>query len=264
MELNTLLYGIASGIVEGITEFLPVSSTGHLLLLREWLQFDDVPGNLFEVTIQLGAIIALCWHYRSLLTRTLVTLPKSKDAQYFTKLMAIALVPLLLGPFIVDGIKSLLFNTTVIATNLIVGGLLILLIEKKLLPKIKHKNPEKLPLLTGFKIGCCQLLALVPGVSRSGATIMGGMLFGLERKAATEFSFLLAIPTLLAATAYDFYKSYEIISSDHMPILLVGFISAFLTALCTVRILLNFISNHSFELFGYYRIIIGLIVLVSL
>lgn len=264
MELLTLIQAAFLGIVEGLTEFIPVSSTGHLILLVDLLGFKGPSGKVFEIVIQLGAILAICVVYFQKLFQVAITLPKSKQSRHFIRAILLAFLPaMILGALLHDFIKSVLFSPYVVCISLILGGIAILLIERQNI-KPKYKTIESTPTLLPLYIGFGQALAMIPGVSRSGATIMGAILLKVERKAATEFSFFLAIPTMLAATVYDLYKNYHQLTSDGAVVIAVGFIAAFLTALLVVKTLINFISKHGFAPFAYYRIALGGVMLLFL
>lgn len=255
--LNALLLGI----VEGLTEFLPVSSTGHLILAGELLGFDGPPGKVFEIVIQLGAILAIVWLYREKFLQVARSVDRNRQSQHFVRNIAIAFLPaVMLGALAHDYIKSVLFNTTVVAWALIGGGVAIVLIEKiKPVPRVK--STEAMDWKTALAIGLFQCVSMIPGVSRAGATIMGALLCKVERKAAAEFSFFLAVPTMLAATSYDLYKNYDALSNGAMGMLAVGFVAAFLTAIVVVKWLVGFIQHHDFTPFAYYRIIVGALML---
>jgi undecaprenyl-diphosphatase len=253
------------GIIEGLTEFIPVSSTGHLILFGDILGFEGPKGKVFEIVIQLGAIFAVCWLYRSkIISTTVGTLKRNKQDLRFAVGLFIAFIPaMILGALLHSYIKTVLFNPVNVSIALIVGGIIILLVEKfKPQPKIQKIDDFSLPLF--LKIGLCQCLALIPGTSRSGATIIGALLLGVERKAAAEFSFFLAIPTMLAATTYDVYKNWENLSLDGVQLIAVGFISAFISAMLVVKFVIGFISKHGFAPFAIYRIILGTIMLFLL
>ncbi|MDG1287958.1 MAG: undecaprenyl-diphosphate phosphatase [Rickettsiales bacterium] len=253
------------GIVEGITEFLPISSTGHLILLVDLLQFSGPPGRVFEIVIQLGAILAICWIYRAKLFGAVLNAPKDTSARRFISNIVIAFLPAaVIGVFAHGFIKEVLFSPLVVAIMLVVGGLFILLVEKVIKPQPRTQTVDEMDWKLALKIGFCQVLAMIPGTSRSGATIMGGLLMGLERKAATEFSFFLAIPTMFGATVYDAYKNWEHMTVENMEVIAIGFVAAFISALWVVRWLINFLSNHGYTPFAYYRIVIGTIMLVLL
>ncbi len=252
------------GLVEGLTEFLPVSSTGHMLLLGHFLNFHS-QGKVFEVAIQLGAVLALVTVYCGRLWRVALDLPTRPAARRFVLSVLLAFLPAaLIGVALHSFIKEVLFESPrLIAVSLIVGGIIILLVER--MPKrVTVTDAEALPARTALAIGFFQCLAMIPGVSRSGATIVGALLLGVERKAAAEFSFFLSMPTMLGATVYDIYKSHAQMRSDDWTIMLVGFAVAFITAALLVKPLLAFISRHGFAPFAWYRIAVGALVLVAL
>jgi len=263
MDYYPLLQALILGVVEGLTEFLPVSSTGHLILVGDVLHFNDEKGKLFEIVIQSGAIFALCWEYRARIVRVLGGLASERSAQRFTLNLAVAFMPLaVLGLLFGKAIKAGLFNPVTVATTFILGGFIILWAERRE-HRIRIDEVEDLDLVDAFKLGLAQACALIPGTSRSGATIIGGLLFGLSRKAATEFSFFLAIPTLLAATAYQLYKERHLLVMDDLGMWLVGFAASFVSAFFCVRWLLRFISTHDFTIFAWYRIAFGCVVLAT-
>lgn len=248
------------GIVEGLTEFLPVSSTGHLILFVDVLGFNGPPGRVFEVVIQLGAICAIMALYWRKFWNVLMTL-KTAPSQHFVRNILLAFLPaMVIGFFAHATIKAALFNPTVVAMALIVGGVAILLIEKfKPAPTIT--TTEDMGWKTALAIGFIQCIAMIPGVSRSGATIMGALMLKVERKAAAEFSFFLAVPTMLAATVYDLYKNHANITSEGASLIAVGFIAAFITALLVVRWVLRFVQTHGYGVFAWYRIVLGAFIL---
>jgi undecaprenyl-diphosphatase len=250
------------GIVEGLTEFLPISSTGHLILVASLLKVDPEFSKLFNVVIQLGAILAIVVLYWKTFLRVLIGLPRERSAQHFTRNVLLAFLPaMVIGFFAHDAIKEYLFSSQVVAAAMIVGGLLILLIEKKKpLPTVF--STETMGWRTALKIGFIQCLAMIPGVSRSGASIMGGMMVGVERKAAAEFSFFLAVPTMLAATVYDLYRARDTLGADGMDLIAVGFVVSFVVAIIVVRWMMAFITRHGFAPFAYYRILIGILLFV--
>jgi undecaprenyl-diphosphatase len=250
------------GFIEGLTEFIPVSSTAHLVLLVDGLKFQAPPGHIFEVFIQIGAILAVIALYFPRLWRIFITLPSDPVSRNFAFSLILGTIPAVIaGGLGRDWIKANLYNPTVIGSALILGGILILILEKRLkTPKIS--TVETLPLKTAFLIGCCQAMALIPGVSRSGATIMGALGLGLARPAAAEFSFFLAIPVMFGAVTYDTYKSWDaIVSYGHIGLMLTGLVAAFLTALAVLKIALSVISRYGFAPFAWYRIGLGILVL---
>jgi undecaprenyl-diphosphatase len=264
MDLLLLLKALVMGIVEGLTEFLPVSSTGHLIITGELLGFlDKAKRGVFELFIQLGAILAICWEYRLKLTRAVVELPHSRQAQRFAANLLIAFVPAAIFGLLLGGyIKAYLFSPVPVAIALVVGGFVILWAERR--PhRIVVQEVDDMRWSDALKVGLAQCFALIPGTSRSGATIIGGLLFGLSRRAATEFSFFLAIPTLTAAAAYDLFRNRELLSAADADLFAVGFAAAFVSAFVAVRALLRYISRHDFSAFAYYRIGFGILVLLS-
>jgi len=263
MDTAALLTALILGLVEGLTEFLPISSTGHLILVGDLLHFNDERGKLFEIVIQSGAILAVCWEYRRRLIDVFTSLPHDRVAQRFAFNIAIAFLPLaVLGLIFGAQIKAALFNPIVVASAFIVGGLIMLWAERRS-HRVRVQEVDALLVSDALKLGLAQACALIPGISRSGATIIGGLLFGLSRKAATEFSFFLAIPILLGAAAYQLYKERHLLIWDDLGLWLVGFFAAFASALACVRWLLRYIASHDFTLFAWYRIAFGLIVLAT-
>ena len=263
MDLLLLLKALILGIVEGVTEFLPVSSTGHLILAGDLLDFNDERGKLFEIVIQSGAILAICWEYRAKIVEVVRGLPREPAAQRFVLNLLAAFMPLaILGLLFGKKIKAYLFNAPAVAAAFIVGGLIILWAERRQ-HTIRVDSVDELSLRDAMKLGLAQALALIPGTSRSGATIIGGLFFGLSRRAATEFSFFLAIPTLIAATCYQLYKERALLSFDDLGMWVVGFVAAFVSAFWAVRGLLRYISTHDFTAFAWYRIAFGIVVLLT-
>jgi undecaprenyl-diphosphatase len=261
MEHYPLLQALILGIVEGLTEFLPVSSTGHLILAGDLLNFNDDRGKLFEIVIQFGAILAVVWEYRRRIVGIFGGMFNDAAAQKFLINIAVAFLPLaVLGLIFGKAIKAHLFQPIPVALAFIIGGFVILWAEKRE-HRVRVHNVEDLSLTDAVKLGFAQAMALIPGTSRSGATIIGGLLFGLSRKAATEFSFFLAIPTLTIATFYELYKERALLNADDLAMWIVGFIAAFVSAFLCVRWLLRFISNHDFTPFAWYRIAFGIVVI---
>ncbi len=251
------------GIVEGLTEFLPVSSTGHLILVGQLLDFNDDKGKVFEIAIQFAAILAVVWEYRARLFHTLVSVRTETKSMRLALNLIIAFLPAaILGFLFLKQIKAHLFNPIVVASAFIVGGFLILWAERRQ-HEVHAESIDDMTWRDALKIGFAQALAMIPGTSRSGATIIGGLFFGLSRRAATEFSFFLAIPTMFAATLYDVYKHRELFSMDDMVLFVVGGTISFISAFIAVRGLIRFISRHDFTVFAWYRIIFGIMVLVS-
>ncbi len=264
MDLILALKAVILGVVEGLTEFLPVSSTGHLILVGDLLNFNDDKGKLFEIVIQVGAILAVCWEYRAKIAAVIMGLPSQKSAQKFALNLVIAFVPLAsLGLLFGKHIKAVLFKPLPVALAFIVGAFVIIWAEKRE-HKIRIHEVEDLSPLDALKLGVAQAFALIPGTSRSGATIIGGLLFGLSRKAATEFSFFLAIPTLIIASIYDLYKHRDLLDvATDAPYFAAGLAAAFISALLAIKALLRYISRHDFIIFAWYRIIFGLIVIAT-
>jgi len=261
MDTLLLLKAAILGIVEGLTEFLPISSTGHLILAGDLLNFNDEKGKVFEIVIQFAAILAVCWEYRARIMKVARGMFKDSGAQRFTLNLLIAFLPAaILGLMFAKAIKAHLFAPVPVATAFIVGGFFILWAEKRD-HKVTVQSVDEMNWKDALKVGCAQAFALIPGTSRSGATIIGGLFFGLSRKAATEFSFFLAIPTLTAATVYEVYKYRSLFHGGDLDIFLAGSITSFISAFLCVRWLLRFISSHDFTVFAWYRIVFGLVVL---
>ena len=251
------------GVVEGLTEFLPVSSTGHLILAGSLLNFNDPRGKLFEIVIQSAAILAVVWEYRSRIGRVLAGAGSDPTARRLLINVAIAFLPLaVLGLAFGKLLKAHLFNAPTVATTFILGAFVILWAERRQHAIRVHSVDEMTP-LDALKVGLAQALALIPGTSRSGATIIGGMLFGLSRQVATEFTFFLAIPTLAAAGAYSLFKERALLSADDLGMWTVGMVTSFVSAFFCVRWLLRYVSTHSFVPFAWYRIAFGLVVLLT-
>ena len=255
------LEALILGIVEGVTEFLPISSTGHLILARSLLGLEGAAADRMLIVIQGAAILAVCWEYRSRLWQTLRGVRSQPSARRFLLNLAIAFLPLaLLGLLFEDVIESVLFAPVPVALALVVGGVLILWAERR-----EHRENiaavDELSPWDALKLGLFQALALVPGTSRAAATIIGGLLIGMSRRAATEFSFFVAIPTLLAATAYELWQAREMLSANEAEALAIGSVTAFLSALFSIRLLLRFVSRHSFAAFAWYRILFGGVIL---
>ena len=262
--MDNYLIAALLGVIEGLTEFLPVSSTGHLILFVDLLGFQGPPGKTFEVMIQLGAILALIVLYFQKLWTTVIGLPVDLAARRFATVILLAFLPaMVLGAALHGFIKEVLFSPTVVATALIVGGLVILAVEQ-LHKRETYNSVDEIPPRIGFLVGVAQCLALIPGTSRSGATIIGGLLLGLERRTAAEFSFFLSIPTMAAAFAYDFYKNRGDMSFDDAGLITIGFVAAFIAALLVVRPFLAVVSHIGFAPFAYYRVALGVFVLVLL
>ena len=264
MELITYLQAALLGLVEGLTEFIPVSSTGHLILLVDLLGFQGPEGKVFEIVIQLGAVLAVVVLYAQTLLGVLLRAPSDPGARRFIVAILLAFLPAaVVGALLHGFIKSVLFSPWVVSVTLILGGLAILAIER-IRPVPRHSAIADFSPGLALRIGACQMLALVPGVSRSGATIMGALLLGVERKTAAEFSFFLAIPTMLGATVYDVYKNRGTLTFEAGELIAVGFIVAFVSALLVVRGLIRFLGRHGFAPFAYYRIALGVVMLAVL
>ena len=263
MDIILLLKALILGVVEGLTEFLPISSTGHLILAGDLLNFNDDRGKLFEIVIQSGAILAVVWEYRARLAATFAGLGKVREANRLVLNLFIAFLPLaVLGLAFGKAIKAHLFAPLPVAAAFIVGAFVILWAERKN-HRIRIYSVDEMRPLDAVKMGFAQAFALIPGTSRSGATIIGGMLFGLSRRAATEFTFFLAIPTLGIASLYELYKERALLSADDIGMWAVGMLASFFSAFLVVRWLIRFVSTHSFKVFAWYRIAFGLIVLLT-
>jgi undecaprenyl-diphosphatase len=257
------LKALVMGVVEGLTEFLPVSSTGHLILAGDLLSFNTEKGKVFEIVIQTGALLAIVWEYRAKLFGVVADLPKDARARRFVMNLFVAFLPAaVLGLLFAKSIKAHLFQPIPVAIAFIAGAFVILWAERRA-HTVRVASVDAMSLVDAFKVGCVQCLALIPGTSRSGATIIGGLLFGLSRQAATEFSFFLALPTLTAAGAYQLYSARHLLSASDAGWFAAGFVAAFLSALLCVRWLLGYISRHSFEAFAWYRIAFGLVILAT-
>jgi len=254
--MSQLFEALFLGLIEGLTEFLPVSSTGHLLLVGHFLGFES-PGHAFEVLIQLGAILAILSVYFNRLWSIAKALPHDPDARRFVIGVLIAFLPAVLIGVVLHGfIKEVLFDPWIVCMTLIAGGFVLLMVDGLPL-KQEHTDATRFPLSMYLKIGFIQCMAMVPGVSRSGATIVGAMLMGADKRAAAEFSFFLAMPTMTGAFAYDLLKNYKNLSTDDVTAVVFGFIAAFLSALLVVRTLLDYVSRHGFAPFALWRIIVG-------
>jgi len=263
MDSLLLFKALILGLVEGLTEFLPVSSTGHLILVGDLLDFNDEFGKIFEIVIQFGAILAVCWEYRVRLWGVARGLPRDPVAQRFLINLAIAFLPLaILGLLLHKAIKAALFKPVPVALAFIAGGVVILWAERRQ-HRTRIETVDDIRPLDALKLGFAQAFALIPGTSRSGATIIGGLFFGLSRRAATEFSFFLAIPTLFAATVYETAKNRQLFTDANLSAFAVGFAAAFVSAFFAVRGLLRYISSHDFSLFAWYRIFFGGVVLLT-
>ena len=267
MDFTLLMKAALMGVVEGLTEFLPISSTGHLILAGALLGFNDDKAKVFDIAIQTGAIGAVILVYWQKICTTVRALPKDSQARQFALNVLIAFVPaVLLGLLFGKAIKAHLFTPLVVASTFIVGGVVILWAERRqaqLPGAVRIQEVEEMSWKDALKVGLVQCLAMVPGTSRSGATIIGGMLMGLSRKAATDFSFYLAIPTLIGAGAYSLFKERALLSWADVPMFGVGLLASFVSAWLCVRWLLRFIATHSFTGFAWYRIVFGVVVLAT-
>ena len=262
MDTVLLVKAAIMGVVEGLTEFLPISSTGHLILAGALLGFDDEKAKVFDIAIQTGAILAVIIVYWKKIRDTVAALPTSRQAQRFTVNVLIAFIPaVILGLLFGKAIKAHLFTPVVVASTFILGGFIILWAEKRPQSEARIQNLDSMTPLDALKVGLVQCLAMIPGTSRSGATIIGGMLLGLSRRAATDFSFVLAIPTLIGAGVYSLYKERALRSMADLPLFGVGLLFSFVNAWICVRWLLGYISTHNFGPFAWYRIAFGLVVL---
>ena len=267
MDIALLIKAAIMGIVEGLTEFLPISSTGHLILAGALLGFDDDKAKVFDIAIQTGAIFAVILVYWQKIRDTFVALPTDKQARQFALNVLVAFLPaVVLGLLFGKAIKANLFTPVVVASTFIIGGFIILWAEKR-----QKDNPaaarinevEAMSVMDALKVGLVQCLAMIPGTSRSGATIIGGMLLGLSRRAATDFSFFLAMPTLIGAGVYSLYKERALLSVADVPLFAVGLVFAFVSAWLCIRWLLRYIASHSFVPFAWYRIAFGVVVLAT-
>lgn len=265
MDLTLLWKTVVIGIVEGLTEFLPVSSTGHIILAEEILHFEGPPGKVFEIVIQLGAILAVCVLFRAKIWSTVTgVLQRDRTALRFSGAILAAFLPAaIIGVFAYKTIKTVLFSPMVVAISLIVGGIAILLIER-FAQRPRIKSVDDVDLKTALFVGLAQCLSMIPGVSRAGATIMGARAFRVDRATATEFSFFLAIPTMLGATVYDLYKNWKTLDWSGSTIIAIGFVVAFVSAALVVKPFLHFVSRHGFGVFAWYRIAVGALALVLL
>lgn len=263
--MDSVLYlkALVLGIVEGLTEFLPISSTGHLILAGVLLGFNDDKGKVFEIVIQTGAMLAVVWEYRERFGRVIVGVFSDPAAQRFALNLVVGFLPAALLGLVFSGvIKKYLFHAVPVALAFIVGGVIILWVERGA-RRARVESVDDMTWKDALKVGLAQAFALVPGMSRSGATIIGGMLFGLSRRAATEFSFFLAVPTLVAAGVYDLYKNRALFNAGDLGVLALGFVAAFVSAFLCVRWLLRYIATHDFSVFAWYRIAFGFLVLVT-
>jgi undecaprenyl-diphosphatase len=263
MDFILILKAILLGLVEGATEFLPISSTGHLIIVGDLIDFlDKEKRDIFEIVIQLGSILSVVWLYQHRFKTVIRTIANDQQSQKFVLQLLIAFLPLaVLGLMFHHQIKDALFNPISVAIALIGGGFIILYIEKLSL-KTKISKIEDMTIIDAFKIGCAQALALIPGVSRAGATILGGMSFGLSRQVATEFSFFLAVPVMFAASGYDLLKNRHLLTFDDAGLFAIGFVTAFISALIAIKAFIHYVAGHNFRIFAWYRIGLGLLVIL--
>ncbi|GGL99634.1 undecaprenyl-diphosphate phosphatase [Pseudomonas asuensis] len=263
MDLWSAIQALILGIVEGLTEFLPISSTGHQIIVADLLGFGGDRAMAFNIIIQLGAILAVVWEFRRKIIDVVVGLPRQRQAQRFTVNLMVAFFPaVILGVAFADAIHEYLFNPITVAMALVIGGVIMLWAERR-----QHnthiEQVDDMTWVDALKIGCIQCLAMIPGTSRSGSTIIGGLLMGLSRKAATEFSFFLAMPTMVGAAVYSGYKYRDLFQPSDLPVFIIGFVTSFIFAMIAVRGLLKFIGNHSYAMFAWYRIVFGLLILAT-
>ena len=263
MELPLIVKALILGLVEGLTEFLPISSTGHLILVGDLLGFNDEKAKVFQIAIQCGAILAVVWEFRRRFAAVIVGLPRDPLARQFVLNLAIAFMPLaFLGLLFGSMIKAVLFKPVPVAIAFILGAFVILWAERRK-HTVRVQKVEEMRWSDALKIGIAQAFALIPGTSRAGATIIGGLLFGLSRRAATEFSFFLAVPVLFIASAYELVKHRGLFDANDLGLFATGFIAAFVSAFLCVRWLLRYIIQHDFTIFAWYRIAFGAIVLLT-
>lgn len=264
MDMHQIIQTIIVGLVEGVTEFLPVSSTAHIILTEDLLGFKAGPGKVFEIAIQLGAILAVCFKFWRRITVVAFTMHSKPESRRFVLRLLVAFLPAMcIGAVAHDYIQQHFFNEMVIGITFILGGIAIILIEN-LVKRVKYETVDDITIPTALKIGFFQCIAMIPGVSRSGATIMSSVAMGISRQAAAEFSFFLAIPTMFAATVYDIYKNRHDLHADSIGLIAIGFVVAFISALFVVNWLINYISKHGFKPFAYYRIVVGALILIRI
>ncbi|MFL6607906.1 MAG: undecaprenyl-diphosphate phosphatase [Pseudomonas sp.] len=263
MDLWTAFSALILGVVEGLTEFLPISSTGHQIVVADLLEFGGERSMAFNIIIQLGAILAVVWEFRRKIFDVVLGLPTQPGARRFTANLLIAFFPaVILGVLLADWIHHYLFNPITVATALVLGGFVMLWAERRQ-HQVHAETVDDMTWKDALKVGLAQCIAMIPGTSRSGATIIGGLLFGLSRKTATEFSFFLALPTMVGAAVYSGYKYRELFVPADFPVFAIGFITAFIFAMIAVKGLLRFIASHSYAVFAWYRIAFGLLILAT-
>ncbi|MFG0918966.1 undecaprenyl-diphosphate phosphatase [Pseudomonas fulva] len=263
MDFWTAFQAIILGVVEGLTEFLPISSTGHQIIVADLIGFTGERAMAFNIIIQLAAILAVMWEFRGKIVDVVRGLPNQPRAQRFTGNLLLAFLPaLVLGVLFADLIHEYLFNAVTVAAALVLGGVVMLWAERRQ-HTVEVTHVDEMRWSHALKIGFLQCLAMIPGTSRSGSTIIGGLLFGLSRTAATEFSFFLAMPTMVGAAVYSGYKYRHLFQPDDLPVFALGFVTSFIFAMIAVRGLLKFIANHSYAAFAWYRIVFGMLILAS-
>ncbi|MCF5724019.1 undecaprenyl-diphosphate phosphatase [Pseudomonas syringae] len=263
MDFWTALQALILGVVEGLTEFLPISSTGHQIIVADLLDFGGERAMAFNITIQLGAILAVVWEFRGKILDVVTGLPTQRNAQRFTANLLIAFLPaVVLGVMFADLIHHYLFNPITVATALVIGGVIMLWAERRE-HEVHAETVDDITWKDALKVGFAQCLAMIPGTSRSGSTIIGGLLFGLSRKTATEFSFFLAMPTMVGAAVYSGYKYRDLFQPADLPVFAIGFVTSFIFAMIAVKGLLKFIASHSYAAFAWYRIGFGLLILAT-
>ncbi|WP_339437088.1 undecaprenyl-diphosphate phosphatase [Pseudomonas sp. EL_65y_Pfl1_R32] len=263
MDFWTAIQALILGVVEGFTEFLPISSTGHQIIVADLLDFTGDRFNAFNIIIQLGAILAVVWEFRGKIFEVVSGLPTQRKAQRFTVNLLIAFFPaVVLGVIFADLIHHYLFNPITVATALVVGGVIMLWAERRE-HEVHAETVDDITWKDALKVGLAQCLAMIPGTSRSGSTIIGGLLFGLSRKTATEFSFFLAMPTMVGAAVYSGYKYRDLFQPADLPVFAIGFVTSFIFAMIAVKGLLKFIASHSYAAFAWYRIAFGLLILAT-
>jgi len=263
MDFWTAIQALILGIVEGLTEFLPISSTGHQIIVADLLDFTGDRFNAFNIIIQLGAILAVVWEFRGKIFEVVSGLPTQRKAQRFTVNLLIAFLPaVVLGVIFADLIHHYLFNPVTVATALVVGGIIMLWAERRQ-HEVHAETVDDITWKDALKVGLAQCLAMIPGTSRSGSTIIGGLLLGLSRKTATEFSFFLAMPTMVGAAVYSGYKYRDLFQPADLPVFAIGFVTSFIFAMIAVKGLLKFIASHSYAAFAWYRIAFGLLILAT-
>ncbi len=263
MDFWTAIQALILGVVEGLTEFLPISSTGHQIIVADLLDFGGERAMAFNIIIQLGAILAVVWEFRGKILDVVTGLPTQRNAQRFTANLLIAFLPaVVLGVMFADLIHHYLFNPITVATALVIGGVIMLWAERRE-HEVHAETVDDITWKDALKVGFAQCLAMIPGTSRSGSTIIGGLLFGLSRKTATEFSFFLAMPTMVGAAVYSGYKYRDLFQPADLPVFAIGFVTSFIFAMIAVKGLLKFIASHSYAAFAWYRIGFGLLILAT-